>query len=185
MRVFIKLRCTVTSIVGERIIVALVIMSETIPESDQDKVINILNSVKHRWKDIGAMLRIAPPELEAITHDYHNSSEQLFAMVRIWLTSDDNPTWPGIVEALRTPHVNERRLSEQVRERYCPDYIIPRGIYSSLKIIMMQHLVVTRKIVSIILCTLPEPTDGLPNETEDPHHRCTRCKLYSYSGTSE
>ena len=115
-------------------------MSETIPENDQDKfkvinILNILNSVRHKWKDIGAMLKIAPPELEAIEHDYRDSSERLYAMVTTWLPSDDNPTWPGIVEALRTPHVNENRLSEQVRERYCPDYI-PIGTYSSLKIII-------------------------------------------------
>ena len=82
-----------------------------------------LHDVKAKWKSIGIQLEISMPTLDRIESKHKNNPEEAFTeMMGEWLKQDDEPpSWPAIVNALRSRSVNERRLAKKVEINKCPN----------------------------------------------------------------
>ena len=78
-------------------------------------------SVRSKWYDIGVELEISHYTLDAIqTECPGNNASCLTKMVIKWLTSvSPPPTWSGLIQALSSAPVGEKRLAEEIREQYC------------------------------------------------------------------
>ena len=100
-------------------------IDEPLREEDLKVVHNILYPVKIKWREIGLQLKLQPAELQAILRDPNFPDEglRLMHVLTLWLqNADPLPTWPVIIEALRSQSVNSTRIAEDVRARYCPTY---------------------------------------------------------------
>lgn len=57
----------------------------------------------------------------------HDASEHNLRLVEAWLRLDPNPTWRKLVEALRSPLVEENTIAQEIEE----NYILRRGSITS------------------------------------------------------
>ena len=78
-------------------------------------------SVRAKWYDIGVELEISYHTLDAIKTQYSNNIVNcLTEMLKQWLSSTSPlPTWSGLVQALSSAPVGEKRLAEEIRKQYC------------------------------------------------------------------
>ena len=78
-------------------------------------------SVRNKWYDIGVELNISFQTLNAIKADCpNNCAECLREMLVVWLSrTSPPPSWSGLVEALSSEPVGEKRLAEQIHTQYC------------------------------------------------------------------
>ena len=89
-----------------------------------DDLVDVLNAIytaSHKWFPIGVQLGISVQTLSVIRREHHdNATDCLTEMLQRWLTSISSlPTWSGLVQALSSAPVGEKRLAEEIRERYC------------------------------------------------------------------
>ena len=77
-------------------------------------------SVHHKWYSIGLELDISFPTLDGIKTNFRMTDECLTEMLKQWLTrTSPPPTWSGLVEALSSDPVGEKRLAETIHSQYC------------------------------------------------------------------
>ena len=57
--------------------------------------------------------------LDCIKVQYDDPGDQLREVVKAWLTSTDNPTWEGVIEALKSPVIDDSLLAMELQQRYC------------------------------------------------------------------
>ena len=88
-------------------------------EDDLSDVYDILRSVREQWWQVGLQLRVISAELDAMQRG-SRTQDPLMQMLRHWLRNSPRPTWPDIVEALRS--VNRPNEAERVRRSYCAWY---------------------------------------------------------------
>ena len=96
-------------------------------EDDLKHLIKALIPVGDKWYEIGVELKLQHREVREIQNDSRNCTEvqYLTAMLSLWLNMllDPPQTWPVIVEALRSRTVNRAGIAEQIRGKYCPNYL--------------------------------------------------------------
>ena len=82
---------------------------------------NAIQTVKDKWFNIGLELNIPFQILYAIRRKYNgNAAHCLSEMLKKWLISTSPPpTWSGLLQALSSEPVGERRLVEEIRRQYC------------------------------------------------------------------
>lgn len=95
------------------------------PNNDSGKldlriVCDELGSIKNKWQVIGIQLGIPRTKLQ----DFKEEDDPLSAVIDYWLrgnaTESSVPiSWQSIVAALKSKHVDEHGLAEQIREKYC------------------------------------------------------------------
>jgi len=51
---------------------------------------------------------------------YNDPGDQLREVLRTWLTTSDNPTWQAMVQALKSPVIEEPRLARELQQKYYP-----------------------------------------------------------------
>ena len=80
-----------------------------------------LRPVSHMWYSLGVQLQIPVGTLKRIESDYHNKATRcLLEMLTVWLQcANPSPTWSVLIVALKS--VDERRLAQQLRDKYCPE----------------------------------------------------------------
>ena len=80
-----------------------------------------LFSVRDKWYDIGLELNIPFQMLNVIEKDNpNNCSSCLRKMLMEWLSSSSpDPSWSGLVEALSSEPVGEKRLAREIHCKYC------------------------------------------------------------------
>ena len=77
-------------------------------------------TAKHKWYNIGLKLRIPHHTLDDIERKKSETEDRLREMLKQWLSSiSPHPTWSGLVQALLSAPVGEKRLAEEIREKYC------------------------------------------------------------------
>ena len=83
-------------------------------------VVEELHDVKTKWYSIGIQLEVPDSKLDEIESTTKDDLERAFRrMIQEWLKLvDPEPTWAGIVEALRSRSVNEQLLAENLERRY-------------------------------------------------------------------
>lgn len=87
---------------------------------DLPDVLSAIHSIRRRWYYIGLMLRISYNELDVIKgENTYNATDCLTEMLKQWLTSTASPTWSSLVQALSSAPVGEKRLAQEIREKYC------------------------------------------------------------------
>ena len=77
--------------------------------------------VRHKWYDIGLELNISFRTLNVIKTDCpQNSADCLREMLVEWLSrTSPAPCWSSLVEALSSEPVGEKRLADEIHEKYC------------------------------------------------------------------
>ena len=72
-----------------------------------------------RWYNLGLQLRVRPETLEAIRAHFKDSRDQLREMLKIWLTTSENPSWKTLTNALKRPTMGESQLAGSLETKYC------------------------------------------------------------------
>ena len=88
---------------------------------DLRSVRSAIYSIRNKWYDVGVELNISFQTLNAIRTDCpNNCADCLREMLVVWLSrTSPPPSWSGLVEALSSEPVGERRLAEQIHTQYC------------------------------------------------------------------
>ena len=89
------------------------------PDSLNDVRIELWD-ISDKWCDIGLELRLRLGVLEMIRYQNPDAPTCLREMLFHWLKKvDPPPTWEGLACALESRTVEEPRLAEQLRRKYC------------------------------------------------------------------
>ena len=87
---------------------------------DLCSVMEAIFSVHPKWYNIGLKLHISFMTLNGIKANFKMTDECLREMLIQWLTrTSPPPSWSGLVEALSSVLVGEKRLAEQIHTQYC------------------------------------------------------------------
>ena len=82
-------------------------------------VYEVLVDICHKWKFIGIALGVEHPVLNQIECQFpNNPKDSLVKIVEEWLKSCD-PTWKGLVNALRSQTVRASQLAGAIEAKYC------------------------------------------------------------------
>ena len=81
--------------------------------------INALHSVRYKWHIIGVQLEVPTHELKDIEKKPSDSLDKLSDILVYWLTHDPSASWGHLVDALKASSVDENRLAEEIKEKYC------------------------------------------------------------------
>ena len=65
-----------------------------------------------RWYVLGLKLKVSVVTLDRIRAQFPDSRDQLLEMLKTWLQTSDNPSWWAVIDALRSPGVDEWMLSD-------------------------------------------------------------------------
>jgi len=69
------------------------------------------------WYQLGIELYVRKLNLDNIHEQFINPSVQLREMLRIWLITNDNPSWNTLTDALRS--VGVTKLAADLTMKYC------------------------------------------------------------------
>ena len=75
--------------------------------------------VSAAWYNLGLQLKVKPGTLDSIQADFSASGHRLREMLKVWLTSDDNPSWKTLTGALRSRAVGASQLAGDLETKYC------------------------------------------------------------------
>ena len=68
--------------------------------------------------DIGVMLKVSVVTLYSIMTQYDDPGDKLREVLKTWLRTAPKPTWQDIVDALKSPVVDELRLARDIEAKY-------------------------------------------------------------------
>ena len=104
--------------------------ADNLGPDDLCNVMEAIYSVHPKWYNIGLKLHISFPTLDGIKANFKMTDECLREMLKQWLTQiSPPPCWSGLVEALSSVLVGEKRLAEQIHTQYCvpPHNVVESG----------------------------------------------------------
>lgn len=87
--------------------------------ADLATVLNELFPCDTKWYNLGLQLRVRVDCLNSVMVQYPDPRDQLREVIKTWLTTSENPTWEVIVEALKSPVIEEGRLAMDLQQKYC------------------------------------------------------------------
>ena len=93
--------------------------------ADLATVLSELFPCRAKCYDLGIQLRVDLGSLDSIKVQYTDPRDQLREVIKTWLTTSKNPTWEVIVEALKSPIVEEGRLAMDLQQKYCSSSQLP------------------------------------------------------------
>ena len=100
-----------------------------------DLLVQELSPAQQKWEYIGRELGVKEDTLSKIHTNYSDSGDCLKIMVNEWLERHCI-TWKGIIAILRTPHIGESHLADQLETKYC------LSERSSMILIMQQYIII-------------------------------------------
>ena len=75
--------------------------------------------IPHQWRKVAVQLELSGGEIKAIQNDERDSFHQFMAVMYQWKQFLSIPfTWDTLVTALRSPSVNEIRLSNELNHEF-------------------------------------------------------------------
>ena len=84
--------------------------------------------VHPKWYNLGLKLHITSSSLDGIKANFRMTDECMREMLKQWLAQmSPPPNWSGLVEALSSVLVGEKRLAEEIHTQYC----VPRDVMDS------------------------------------------------------
>ena len=81
-------------------------------------ICNELGTVQHKIFRIGVQLGVPPYKMK----EFKKEDDPLSATIAYWLggnVKDASLTWQSVVDALRSKHVGEIGLADEINEKYC------------------------------------------------------------------
>ena len=86
---------------------------------DLDLLVYELLDVSAQWYPLGLQLNVKTKTLEWIRRQYQNFSHQLREMLKVWLITNDKPSWKTLMDALRSRSVGASQLASVLETKYC------------------------------------------------------------------
>lgn len=90
-------------------------------------ILTELYDARADWFNIGLSLKLSPGTLNAVKGPHKDPKDCLRDMLLEWLNTLD-PSWEGVLEALRNPIVGRGRLADHLEVKYCAQ----RGVEPTL-----------------------------------------------------
>ncbi len=101
------------------------------------------------WYDIGLALDMSPGTLDAMkVGTYKEPKHCLRDVLKEWLSTSPDPSWEGLVAALKDPIVGKGALARQLETKYC-SHEVSSG-KSGLTTILTSPLVVCLFLTKIV-----------------------------------
>ncbi len=83
-------------------------------------ILRELLEVSADWYNIGLVLKLTPGILNAMkVGTYKEPRDCLRDMLYEWLSTSPDPSWEGLIAALRDPVVGKVALARQLEAKYC------------------------------------------------------------------
>ena len=76
--------------------------------------------VAAQWYNLGLKLKVRTGRLNCIRAEFNTPEDRLREMLNAWLTTDDNPSWKTVVDALGSKMVGASQLAATLETKYCP-----------------------------------------------------------------
>ena len=71
--------------------------------------------IPHQWRNMAVQLELTEGDIKAIQEDENTVSDRFNAVMKRWKQSLTKPfTWEALINALRSPSVNELRLANEL-----------------------------------------------------------------------
>ena len=86
---------------------------------DLKTILNDTFRCRAKWYNLGIQLQVDVSTLDCIKVQYDDPGDQLREVVKVWLTSIENPTWGGMIEALKSPVIDDTLLARELQQKYC------------------------------------------------------------------
>ena len=93
------------------------------PMSTSD-VYRAIEEIVKQWYRLGLSLPILPPVLDAIDRDFHQTKEKKIEMIQEWMTGKNMPTWSSLIEALRSPSIDQPRVADNISCEFSKIHLI-------------------------------------------------------------
>ena len=77
-----------------------------------------LTSMREKWQYIGEQLGVEQDSLRHISTKHSDPGDHLKEVLNEWFRSCAT-TWKHIVDVLRTPHIGESHLADNLEAKYC------------------------------------------------------------------
>lgn len=109
-----------------------------------------------KWYNLGLQLQVDVGSLDRFKVQYTDPGDQLREVIKTWLTTSKNPTWGVIVEALKSPIIEESRLAIKVQQKYCSNSQLPVDGEWFYVILKSQFIGVGRELLclNVFLCSI-------------------------------
>ena len=101
---------------------------------------NELHEVRADWYDFGVQLRMETHDLDVFRLENQNDTKKcLRQMLSVWLLQEfpSPPSWERVVDALSSPAINKKGISERLKHIYCNSS--PEGNMFSIYQCHMSH----------------------------------------------
>ena len=101
---------------------------------------NELHEVRADWYDFGVQLRMETHDLDVFRLENQNDTKKcLRQMLSVWLLQEfpSPPSWERVVDALSSPAINKKGISERLKHIYCNSS--PEGNMFSIYQFHMSH----------------------------------------------
>ena len=112
--------------------------------AELDLLVQELSAAQQKWEDIGRELGVKQDTLRDICTNSSDPGDSLRAMLREKLKRDCI-SWKYIITILRTPHIGESNLADQLETKYC--------LSEHLLMIVIMHYIIAFKILFRLLLT--------------------------------
>jgi len=86
--------------------------------ADLKTILNDIAPCRAEWFNLGIQLQVDTGTLKAIELKCKAPADQLREVVMAWLQSTKNPTWGAMIEALKSPIIDETRLASELQQKY-------------------------------------------------------------------
>jgi hypothetical protein len=80
----------------------------------------VASVIPHQWKNMAVQLELSEGDIKSIQGDENKISDCFNAVMERWKQSLTKPfTWETLINALRSPSVNEIRLANELNCEFC------------------------------------------------------------------
>ena len=87
--------------------------------NDLGCVLEEVLDVSPHWYTLGLQLQMRISTMDSIRIQFQNPRDQLLEMLKVWLTTSDNPSWKTLTDALRSRIVGATQLANVLATKYC------------------------------------------------------------------
>ena len=76
-----------------------------------------MHLIRHKWYDIGLSLQVRCNVLDDLKQSEDDNETKLKKVVDIWEEAKSSPdTWETMITAVESPTINEKEISDEIRE---------------------------------------------------------------------
>ena len=148
-------------------------ITETLSSGDLATLVNELHEVRADWYDFGVQLRMETHDFDVFRLENQNDTKKcLRQMLSVWLLQEfpSPPSWERVVDALSSPAINKKGISERLKHIYCNSS--PEGNMFSIYQCHMSHFHFTE--------CCKKPNDALKAKILKLEKSFTRLRLRVY-----